>query len=174
MASRQGNPLPLASLVTNSLFIVLTRDLATTPDAFYWSFYLHKDAVQGGTKFVLKREGGGWIVKVDPTKAATETVSLIGLIRIADVLPAHIPIMNQIITQNDNWLHHINGLTSQRWVRAVCENLAGQSPPLVNLQNWAALEQQVVAFGSANTVEDIEQNPQPRPVTFSPACGLTF
>lgn len=146
-----GRYIPEDSLVPGGLYILLHLGVSDLPDNFLWEIYLDHSFSQScrGRRFRVKRLGLGnaYVAEHTDVNGPHSSMTLIGIYRIAQV-PAVRSVETKELIEAGDFDLSMSGATYQSWTLSAVQRLIDAG--IVTGANLAEIEEEVLAFGSAN------------------------
>lgn len=146
-----GRYIPVESLVPGGLYILLHLGVSDRPDNFVWEIYFDRSFSQScrGRRFRVKRLGLGnaYVPEHTDVNGPHSSMTLIGIFRIAQVPAGRAVETKDLIEAGDLDLS-MSSTTYQSWALSAVQRLIDAG--IVTGANLAEIEEEVLAFGSAN------------------------
>ena len=123
-----------ATLTPGGLYIFLYLNSTTGQRQFHWALYHHYDhhdemkrnatvTYTKGYKYHIRNIGAGWIADHSSKSGIINSTFLIGSILIGNIDPSLSKQVTDIVTQYDETLNDIPGVTCRVWLETVLQNL---------------------------------------------------
>lgn len=141
----------------------------TDDGMFQFALYFHINSTNGGTEYKVEGQPGALTARhVGVRSHIHKSITVVGLLKIAQVPSSLQDIMDQQLRSQDNALNTTPNRTAKDWIFSILQVLQQQvqGTSILRQRSLVDLEAELIAFGQLH-ISAAEKNKQPRPITVS-------